>query len=92
MGWILGIMVVVILVVFVVTGMKRKSSSVRGSNVIQLKSKANVKIGSENNAQPCSRCRHKRQLTFCADDAGAVRGLCNECRRELEQHQELYPV
>lgn len=92
MGWILGIAFVAVLVVIVVIGMKRKANRVSGSNVIQLKSKAKTKISSANHGQPCSRCKRRLQLTFCADDAGAVRGLCDECKKELSQHQELYPV
>lgn len=42
--------------------------------------------------QMCSRCKRRRPLVFYANDAGAVRGLCKECKQAAEKHEELYPV
>lgn len=69
---------------------RRKRVTMNSSNVIDLKSK--LKDSRAKDVQACSKCRRKRQVTFYADDSGAVRGLCNECKKELSQHRELYPV
>ncbi|WP_206098292.1 hypothetical protein [Paenibacillus ihbetae] len=70
---------------------RRTRQAVKGGNVIELKSRSR-RSGAEGKDQACSRCKQRRKLMFYADASGAVRGLCKTCRRELEQHQELYPV
>lgn len=64
---------------------KRKSG-----NVIPLQAKRKAQESTD--AQPCSRCRKRRKLTYYASDAGTISGLCTDCRKELERHQELYPL
>ncbi|WP_145038609.1 hypothetical protein [Paenibacillus sp. Y412MC10] len=90
MGWMIGITAGTVLVLWVLIGFGRKRSSGRKGNVIQLKSKTRSSSGQR--GQACSKCRRKRPLTFYADDSGAVRGLCTDCKKELGRHQELYPV
>lgn len=60
-------------------------------NVIDLKTRLKAKDRTKD-TQICSKCHRKRPIIFYADDTGAVQGLCNECKRELGQHRELYPV
>ncbi|MGM1050257.1 hypothetical protein SAMN05661091_4631 [Paenibacillus uliginis N3/975] len=61
----------------------------RHSNVVSLHKKKKLK---DANGQTCSRCKKLQPLTFYANDAGIVRGLCKECKRTAEKHEELYPV
>ncbi|GGF93651.1 hypothetical protein [Paenibacillus aceti] len=42
--------------------------------------------------QKCSRCKRRKKLTFYANDYGVVRGLCKECRKEIGDKEELYPI
>lgn len=91
MGWMIGMMTGAVLVLLAVVWFRRKIRSGGGErNVIRLNTTARTRSGQH--GQACSKCRRKRQLIFYADDAGAVRGLCTDCKRELERHQELYPV
>ncbi|OIA99204.1 hypothetical protein AK95_18685 [Paenibacillus sp. LC231] len=90
MGWMIGMMTGAVLVLLAVVWFRRKKRSGRERNVIHLNTTTRTRSGQH--GQACSKCRRKRQLIFYADDAGAVRGLCTDCKRELERHQELYPV
>lgn len=89
-GIVLGIVVIVAIgsIYFVRINHTRTQ---RNGNVIDLKSRSR-RSGGVDRGQVCSRCKQRRKLTFYSDASGAVRGLCKTCRRELEQHQELYPV
>ncbi|MFG1734896.1 hypothetical protein [Paenibacillus sp. 843] len=78
----------VVVLLVLVRFRRKKSGSDR--NVIHLKTKTRTRSGQH--GQACSKCHRKRQLIFYADDSGAVRGLCTDCKKELERHQELYPV
>ncbi|HAG00172.1 MULTISPECIES: hypothetical protein [Paenibacillus] len=85
---------VIIIAVFVsvfFARLRRTRQAAKGGNVIDLKSRSR-RSGGTGRGQVCSRCKQRRKLTFYADASGAVRGLCKACRRELERHQELYPV
>lgn len=90
MGWMIGMMAGVVLVLLVFVGFRCNKSSGSERNVIHLKTKTRTRSGQD--GQACSKCRRKRQLIFYADDSGGVRGLCTDCKRELERHQELYPL
>ncbi|MFH0071208.1 hypothetical protein [Peribacillus sp. NPDC056705] len=92
MGLALGIILVIVIIsIMVIIFRKRTSGNHRSSsNVIELKSRSiNHR---QDQVQACSKCGRKRPLIFYANDAGSVKGLCKECKRELEQHQDLYPV
>ncbi|MGE7826066.1 hypothetical protein [Paenibacillus sp. NPDC093718] len=86
----IGMVAGAVLVLLAVVWFRRKKSSESARNVIHLKTKTRTRSGQD--GQVCSKCRRKRQLIFYADDSGAVRGLCTDCKKELERHQELYPV
>lgn len=43
-------------------------------------------------SQLCSKCKQRRPLLFYANEAGAVKGLCKECKKAAERQEELYPV
>lgn len=89
--WIVVVVAAIAVVALSVWSWSRRTrESKHNSNVIDLKSK--LKDSRIKDVQACSKCRRKRQVTFYADDSGAVRGLCNECKKELSQHRELYPV
>ncbi len=90
MGWMIGMVAGAVVVLLVLVRFRRKKSSASERNVIHLKTKTRTRSGQH--GQVCSKCRRKRQLIFYADDSGAVRGLCTDCKKELERHQELYPV
>lgn len=90
MGWMIGMMTGAVLILLAVVWFRPKIRSGSERNVIHLKAKTRTRSGQD--GQVCSKCRRKRQLFFYADDFGAVRGLCTDCKRELERHQELYPV
>ncbi|RAR45979.1 hypothetical protein [Paenibacillus sp. MDMC362] len=90
MGWMIGMMTGAVLVLLAVVWFRRKKRSGGERNVIHLNTTTRTRSGQH--GQACSKCRRKRQLIFYADDTGAVRGLCTDCKRELERHQELYPV
>ncbi|MEC0309763.1 hypothetical protein P4H67_23690 [Paenibacillus lautus] len=85
----IGMVAGAVVVLLVLVRFRRKKSG-SDRNVIHLKTKTRTHSGQH--GQACSKCRRKRQLIFYADDSGAVRGLCTDCKKELERHQELYPV
>ncbi|WP_243390977.1 hypothetical protein [Paenibacillus sp. GM2FR] len=85
----IGMVAGAVVVLLVLVRFRRKKSG-SDRNVIHLKTKTRTRSGQH--GQACSKCRRKRQLIFYADDSGAVRGLCTDCKKELERHQELYPV
>lgn len=89
MEWMIGMVGGAVVVLLVLVRFRRKKSG-SDRNVIHLKTKTRTRSGQH--GQACSKCRRKRQLIFYADDSGAVRGLCTDCKKELERHQELYPV
>ncbi|MNP17085.1 hypothetical protein D3C76_1095060 [compost metagenome] len=44
-------------------------------------------------SQKCSRCGQFKHIAFYADEyGGGVKGLCTECRKEIEKTRELYPI
>ncbi|MNE68749.1 hypothetical protein D3C76_309640 [compost metagenome] len=43
-------------------------------------------------SQKCSRCGKVKRISFYADEYGAIKGLCKECRKEIESTRELYPL
>lgn len=69
---------------------RRKRRKRRSGTVVPLQGKR--KGPGSADTQPCSRCRKRRKLTYYANDAGVVSGLCTECKKVLERHQELYPM
>ncbi|NMO95262.1 hypothetical protein [Paenibacillus lemnae] len=68
---------------------RRKRTRRHSENVISMNavSKKRNKKG-----QACSKCKQRGDLIFYANDAGIVRGLCKDCRKKAEVHEELYPV
>lgn len=42
--------------------------------------------------QICSQCKRRRPLLYYANGAGAVKGLCKDCKKAAERQEELYPV
>ncbi|WMT41874.1 hypothetical protein RE628_05330 [Paenibacillus sp. D2_2] len=43
-------------------------------------------------AQKCSRCKQAKKLIFYANNFGVVRGLCKQCRKEIGDKEELFPI
>ncbi|MNC40450.1 hypothetical protein D3C75_891610 [compost metagenome] len=43
-------------------------------------------------SQKCSRCGQFKHIAFYADEYGGVKGLCTECRKEIEKTRELFPI
>ncbi|WP_055107968.1 hypothetical protein [Paenibacillus ihumii] len=81
----------------VAMNVKKKRSRFSGSSskVIHL-SKKRFSSGRSDLAAPrsqkCSRCNQVKKLVFYSNDWGHVAGLCKECRKEIGDKQELYPI
>ncbi|MNN45482.1 hypothetical protein D3C81_1598200 [compost metagenome] len=54
-----------------------------------LSKKSNVR---DIKSQKCSRCGQFKHIAFYADEYGGVKGLCTECRKEIEKTRELFPI
>ncbi|SDE63026.1 hypothetical protein SAMN04488542_101207 [Fontibacillus panacisegetis] len=59
---------------------KKATGFSKNSNVRDIKS------------QKCSRCGKFKLIAFYADEYGGVKGLCKECRKEIEKMRELFPI
>lgn len=74
---------------------KSSNSVRRRSNVIQLSQRRSSSMDSDIIApgnQKCSRCGQAKKLIFYSNDGGHVAGLCKECRKDIGDKQELYPI
>ncbi|WP_166239236.1 hypothetical protein [Paenibacillus turpanensis] len=62
-----------------------KTRSGGTGNVIPIHRAGNIK-GKAKSSQPCSYCRKKsNKLAFYSDEAGAVIGLCKDCRSKADR-------
>lgn len=74
---------------------KSRNSVRQRGNVIHMSHRRHFSMDSDIIAlgnQKCSRCNRARKLTFYSNDWGHVAGLCKECRKEIGDKQELYPI
>ncbi|WP_422660114.1 hypothetical protein ACK8P5_06255 [Paenibacillus sp. EC2-1] len=81
--------VIIVVAVILVFAWISRSKKKQPSNVIPLHKRRGVKAGI---LQECSRCKKRLPLTFYANDAGTVRGLCKACAKQIGKREELYPV
>lgn len=92
----LMLLVLILAVLGVAAAMvKRKRAAELQSNVIYLPKKRtsskNSDITTKRN-QKCSRCNQAKKLVFYSNDFGHVAGLCKNCRKDIGDKQELYPI
>lgn len=86
---IVFVMIIVVAAVILLFTWQSKSKKNQHSNVISLHKKRDAKEGTD---QVCSKCKKRLPLTFYANDAGTVRGLCKACAKQIGKREELYPV
>ncbi|WP_110932692.1 hypothetical protein [Paenibacillus bouchesdurhonensis] len=95
--WMIGLFIIVIIAAVwaVIAITKKNSSERRKDNIVQLTKRRRAMKNSETLAsrnQKCSRCNKAKRLIFYSNDWGHVAGLCKECRKEIGDKQELYPI
>ncbi|AZK47367.1 hypothetical protein [Paenibacillus lentus] len=93
---IVFILLILMSAVWIVIAVMRSRYSVsQKSNVIQFSKKRRSSIDSDIIApgnQKCSKCNRAKELIFYSNDWGQVAGLCKDCRKEIGDQQELYPI
>ncbi|MGG4552639.1 hypothetical protein [Paenibacillus humicus] len=94
MGLMLLILILAVLGVAAAMVKKKRAAELQ-SNVIYLPKKRTSSKSSDMTTtrnQKCSRCNQAKKLVFYSNDLGHVAGLCKNCRKDIGDKQELYPI